>query len=184
MDLTRADGVPTKLGISIADTSGGMMGLFCILAMLELRDQTGEGCFIDLAMQDIGVWMTQTAWRPQARSRHAMLACADGDVAAIGDQADIRTRLSAAGVAPNAACRDAVVAALVQLGIPAAAVRTIDEVCISEQQDGGFIRMVDTGMVRWPLLNLPFQLSRMHDYELRPIGGLGTANAEYMHDPL
>ena len=55
MDLTRAEGVPTKLGISIADTTGGMVGLFYILAMLELRDKTGKGTFIDLAMQDVGL---------------------------------------------------------------------------------------------------------------------------------
>jgi crotonobetainyl-CoA:carnitine CoA-transferase CaiB-like acyl-CoA transferase len=179
MDLTRTDGVPTKLGISIADTSGGMMGLFCILAMLELRDQTGEGCFIDLAMQDVGVWMTQTAWRPEARTLHTVLPCADGDVAVIGNPADVSARLGAVNVQPSAAARNAVVTAFVELGIPAAAVRTIDEVGIAERRDGGFIRMVDAGKFRWPLLELPFRLSRMPDYELKPIDGLGMMNAEY-----
>ena len=87
MDLTRADDVPTKIGISIADAAGGMMGLFCILAMLEQRDATGHGSFIDLAMQDVVVWLTHTAWRSENRSPHVVLPCRDGEIAAIGDAA-------------------------------------------------------------------------------------------------
>jgi len=179
MDLTRADNVPTKLGISIADTTGGMMGLFCILAMLEQRDQTGQGCFIDLAMQDVVVWLTHTAWRHEARSPHTILACRDGDVAAIGNAETIRARLKAIKLNPKILTREDVVAALMTSGISAAAVHSIDEVGLSEQRKGGFIRMVDAGKSRWPLLELPFRLSRMRDYELRPIGALGAANAQF-----
>ena len=177
MDLTRADDVPTKIGISIADTAGGMMGLFCILAMLEQRDLTGEGCFIDLAMQDVVVWLTHTAWQSEGRSRHVVLSCQDGEVAAIGDLGIIDDCLKAANVDPKLRDRDDVVDALVTARIPAAPVRTVDEVGLSEQ--GNFIRMVDTGNSRWPLLELPFRLSRMQNYELRPIGALGAANAQF-----
>ena len=72
-----------------------------------------------------------------------------------------------------------VVDALLKAGIPAAPIRTIEEVGIAEQRKGGFIRMVDAGISQWPLLELPFTLTRMRDYELRPIGGLGTANAQF-----
>ena len=180
MDLTRADGVPTKIGISIADTTGGMMGLFCILAMLERREQTGEGCFIDLAMQDVGVWATQTCWRPEDRTKHAIVTCRDGDAAAIGDTEAVNAKLMLLKIEAKTQSRAEVVAALCKAGIPAAAVHTVDEIGVSERQAGGFIRMVDAGSRRWPLLELPFRLSRMRDYELRPIGELGNANPQFV----
>lgn len=180
MDLTRADGVPTKIGISIADTTGGMMGLFCVLAMLEQRDRTGQGCFIDLAMQDVVVWLTHTAWRSETRSPHVVLACSDGDVAAIGDKAAVDAKLKTLGIETKSRARAEVAAVLMDAGIPAAAVYTIDEVGVSEQRPGGFIRMVGAGKSRWPLLELPFRLSRMRDYDLRPIEALGAANEQFM----
>jgi crotonobetainyl-CoA:carnitine CoA-transferase CaiB-like acyl-CoA transferase len=179
MDLTRADDVPTKIGISIADAAGGMMGLFCILAMLEQRDATGHGSFIDLAMQDVVVWLTHTAWRSEDRSPHIVLPCQDGEIAAIGDAATIETCLKAANIGSRSCNRDVVVAALVKAKIPASPVRTVDEVGLSEQRPGGFIRMVNAGNSRWALLELPFRLSRMRDYELRPIEALGAANAQF-----
>lgn len=183
MDLTRAEDVPTKLGISIADTTGGMVGLFFILAMLELRDKTGRGSFIDLAMQDVGLWVTQTGWRPDLRTRHAIVGCADGDVAVIGDQADVDSLLVASGCDAATQSRDDVTAALLKKGIPAAPVHTIDEIGRSEQQAGGFIRLVDAGKNRWPLLELPFRLSRMPEHDLKPIGALGNANPEFNRRP-
>jgi crotonobetainyl-CoA:carnitine CoA-transferase CaiB-like acyl-CoA transferase len=179
MDLTRADDVPTKIGISIADAAGGMMGLFCILAMLEQRDVTGHGSFIDLAMQDVVVWLTHTVWQSEKRSPHVVLSCGDGEVAAIGDAVTIAACLKAANIAPESRNRDEVVKALVAANIPAAPIRTVDEVGLSERHKGGFIRMVDAGNSRWPLLELPFRLSRMRDYELRPIEALGAANAQF-----
>ena len=65
-------------------------------------------------------------------------------------------------------------------GIPAAPVYTIDEVGLSEQRPGGFIRMVDAGDSRWPLLELPFRLARMREYDLRPISALGEANEQFV----
>src|SRR3546814_2123375 len=62
MDVTRADGVPTKLGISVADTAGGIAGLLAVLAGLEQRRHTGVGMMLDLAMHDVATWMTPTAW--------------------------------------------------------------------------------------------------------------------------
>jgi crotonobetainyl-CoA:carnitine CoA-transferase CaiB-like acyl-CoA transferase len=179
MDLTRAGDVPTKIGISVADTAGGMMGLFCILAMLEQRDVTSHGSFIDLAMQDVVVWLTHTAWQSESRSPHVVLSCRDGEVAVIGDAATIDACLKAANIEPKSRDRDDVVDALVTAKIPAAPVRTVDEVGVSEQRKGSFIRMVDTDNSQWPLLELPFRLSRMRDYELRPIEALGAANAQF-----
>ena len=178
MDLTRADGVPTKIGISIADTAGGMMGLFCILAMLEERDRTGEGSFIDLAMQDVVVWLTHTAWQAGGRSSHVVLSCSDGEIAIIADQGTIDACLKATGIELKTSTRQKVVDTLVEANIPAAPVRTVDEVGAAER--GHFIRMVKKGDHSWPLLELPFKLSRMQKYELRPIEALGSANKDFV----
>jgi crotonobetainyl-CoA:carnitine CoA-transferase CaiB-like acyl-CoA transferase len=62
MDATRADGVPMKSGISAADIGGGQVGLLAIVAALERREHTGRGAMIDIAMQDVGAWLTQTRW--------------------------------------------------------------------------------------------------------------------------
>jgi crotonobetainyl-CoA:carnitine CoA-transferase CaiB-like acyl-CoA transferase len=178
MDLTRADGVPTKIGISIADAAGGMMGLFCILAMLERRDLSGQGSFIDLAMQDVVVWLTHTAWQASGRSPHVVLSCSDGEVAVIADQGTMDACLKAAGIELKSSTRQKIVDELVMANIPAAPVRTVDEVGASER--GHFIRMVKKGENLWPLLELPFKLSRMQKYDLRPIEALGGANKDFV----
>ena len=51
------DGVPTKVGVGIADVMCGMYATIGILAALRHRDQTGEGQHIDLALVD-----AQMAW--------------------------------------------------------------------------------------------------------------------------
>ncbi|MDO8775359.1 MAG: CoA transferase [Burkholderiaceae bacterium] len=62
MDATRSDGTPVKTGISAADITGGQTGLLLILAALTSREKTGQGCAIDVSMQDVGAWMTQHLW--------------------------------------------------------------------------------------------------------------------------
>ena len=51
------DGVPTKVGVGIADVMCGMYASSAILAALRHRDRTGEGQYIDLGLAD-----TQVAW--------------------------------------------------------------------------------------------------------------------------
>lgn len=51
------DGVPTKVGVGIADVMCGMYACIGILAALRHRDATGEGQHIDLALVD-----SQMAW--------------------------------------------------------------------------------------------------------------------------
>lgn len=62
MDTTRSNGTPVKAGISVADITGGQTGLLLVLAALAQREQTGEGCAIDISMQDVGAWLTQQHW--------------------------------------------------------------------------------------------------------------------------
>ncbi len=46
------DGPPIKLGVPIGDLAAGMFGANAICAALYARERTGEGAFIDVAMQD------------------------------------------------------------------------------------------------------------------------------------
>lgn len=66
MDATRADGVPYKAGISVADIGGGQFALVALLAALLRRDRDGAGQAIDLSMQDGAAWLAQTAWQSDA----------------------------------------------------------------------------------------------------------------------
>lgn len=62
MDATRSDGTPIKTGISAADIAGGQTGLLLIIAAIAWREKTGQGCAIDISMQDVGAWLTQHLW--------------------------------------------------------------------------------------------------------------------------
>jgi crotonobetainyl-CoA:carnitine CoA-transferase CaiB-like acyl-CoA transferase len=52
-----ADGMPTKVGVAIADVMTGMQSAIAILAALRHRDATGSGQHIDAALLD-----TQVSW--------------------------------------------------------------------------------------------------------------------------
>jgi len=62
MEATGSSDLPLKAGASIADIAGAQTGLFAIVTALEKRDRTGEGSMIDIAMQDVGAWLTQGLW--------------------------------------------------------------------------------------------------------------------------
>ncbi len=66
MDATRSGDVPLKTGISTADIAGGETGFLAILAALARRERTGRGGMIDISMQDVAAWMTQSLWNPAA----------------------------------------------------------------------------------------------------------------------
>jgi crotonobetainyl-CoA:carnitine CoA-transferase CaiB-like acyl-CoA transferase len=68
MDATRYDDVPLKSGISAADIGGAQVALLAIVAALERRKRVGCGSMIDIAMQDVGAWLTQTQWNVTAKA--------------------------------------------------------------------------------------------------------------------
>ncbi len=68
MDATHCNGVPMKSGISAADIGGGQMGLLAIVAALHRRERTGRGAAVEIAMQDVGAWLTQTRWNRPAQA--------------------------------------------------------------------------------------------------------------------
>jgi len=53
---------PVKLGISAVDLTTATVALASVLAALRERQSTGHGANVDLAMADVGAWMTQRAW--------------------------------------------------------------------------------------------------------------------------
>jgi crotonobetainyl-CoA:carnitine CoA-transferase CaiB-like acyl-CoA transferase len=56
MDLTGApDGEPQKVGLAISDIFTGVYSVVGILAALRRRDETGEGCHLDMALLDTTV---------------------------------------------------------------------------------------------------------------------------------
>lgn len=65
MDLTRQSGIPYKTGVSLSDLMGGHFGLLAILSALEERSRSKTPQFLDLSMQDITAWATQTNWNAQ-----------------------------------------------------------------------------------------------------------------------
>ncbi len=59
---------PVKPGISLGDTGTGMTMAITILAALRKRDKTGEGCRLQVAMQDAMLHYMRTNFSTQARS--------------------------------------------------------------------------------------------------------------------
>jgi len=74
------DRMPLKTGVSSSDTTGGIMAAVAILAALNHRERTGRGQYIDMSMQDVTAWLTQTAWNGGKVKAPAIIECADGYV--------------------------------------------------------------------------------------------------------
>ena len=81
--VTGTEASPARVGISIADISGGMYAYSGILTALLQRERSGEGDFLDLSLLEcLGEWMGYPAYyagyggTPPARTgtRHATIA--------------------------------------------------------------------------------------------------------------
>ena len=68
--------------------------MIATLAGLEQRDRTGKGQYIDLSMQDISCWLTQTTWNTDITriARATVLPVKDGFVAVETSDAGIADR--------------------------------------------------------------------------------------------
>ena len=177
MDLTRVDGVPMKLGMSAADIAGGLLGLTAIIAALVQRDRTGQGQAIDLAMQDVGAWMTQLSWNADESPTGdaALVPCADGWVVAAAPQA-------ALGEPDPALTRAAAVERLARRGVLAAPVRSVGEVAVSDLVAArGLLTVVEDTVGRsWPLVQPPYRMSLAQPRARAPIGAIGEGNADVL----
>ncbi|MGO9453620.1 MAG: CaiB/BaiF CoA transferase family protein [Candidatus Binataceae bacterium] len=62
MSITGATGGdPTRCGVSVGDLAAALYGLSAILAALRVRDRTGKGAHLDIAMLDCQVAMLEDA---------------------------------------------------------------------------------------------------------------------------
>ena len=88
MDVTRVEGMPMKTGPSTADVMGAACGFAAMVAALEHRDACGLGQYVDLSMQDIAAWATQTLWNgAQGGLLPPVVACGEHYVLGEGSDA-------------------------------------------------------------------------------------------------
>lgn len=62
ISLTGYEAQPVKVGPSIVDMMGAVVGASSIIAALLHRSRTGEGQAVELAMYDVATWLTAEAW--------------------------------------------------------------------------------------------------------------------------
>ena len=148
--------------------------MVAVLAALEERDRSGRGQYIDLSMQDIAAWLTQTLWNgANGRSPPGrVLACSDGTVHVEGDG----TLPDVSGMTRS----DAVRAAEAQ-GLQAAPVETIAELVAAPQTKarGLWFEVTDDQGRRWPLLASPLRLLGTPPQVKTLMPPLGSDRAHY-----
>ena len=178
MDLTRGEGVPYKIGISISDLLGGQFALLAILAGLEYRERTGRGEVLDLSMQELSAWLTQFSWNGKEGDPAGRLCrCVDGYVYAAGaeplDEAELG-RLSRAEAVTRLQAR----------GIQAAPVNTVSEVAQHPQTVARelIVERPSRNGAMWPLLASPIRMKPHSPAVRRACGGGGEDFAEGTSD--
>ena len=158
MGAGAADGMPLKAGPSIADLMGAAFGFAAVVAALEHRDRTGQGQFLDLSMQDISAWATQTLWNhaPARAPDFDTMSCKDGYVLVARDRpADA----SGQGIADARSLdRSEASRRLENRGVHALPVLTISEVIEAAQTKARRLWFsVDVNGSSFPLLGIPFR---------------------------
>ena len=181
MDIVRSDGVPVKNGISTADLLGAEFAVLAVLAALAYRDRTGRGQAIDLSMQDIAAWATQTAWNsPNDHSAARVIRCRDGYVVAEADDERLRRdahSVLAADLASSSIRRKDLCEYLERRDIMAAPIMTVHEVVDAphtQWRQLWFDVTDDTGT--WPLLANPMRLTGTAPVVGKPMPTLGRDN--------
>ncbi len=118
MDLTgEPDGQPQKIGVAFADIMTGLYSVIAIQAALAMRERTGRGQHIDMALLDTmtGVlanqamnWFLSGETPPRVGNAHmnvapyAVFPCADGwFILAVGNDAQFRRFCAVTGLEPR-----------------------------------------------------------------------------------
>ena len=188
MDLTRAQGTPTKSGISAADIIGGELALLAIVAAIEYRDHSGFGQHIDISMQDAGVWATQMEWASSPPNAHTVIVeCADGYLAVDGDSVTVGQWLACNGLNDMATPRttfshNKLSSSAKRLGLVVAPVNNVAQVLHHPQVISRKLVLYaqsEEGLC-WPLLNSPLRLAKTPPAVRHPIGKLGEGNKEIL----
>jgi len=76
MDLTRGDGVPFQAGAPVCAYASGLAGAVAVLA----GALGNGGCEADIAMQEVGAWLTHWQWNELPPPPPRVLPCTDGHV--------------------------------------------------------------------------------------------------------
>lgn len=171
MDLIRSDGMPLKTGPSSADIMGGELAVVSILAALEHRDRTGEGQSIDLSMQDIAAWLTQTRWNGVcAGGQGVLLECSDGWLYA---EAGASARQPSA-TDSRCATRAELQKALTAVGVRSAPVNTVPELVAHPMTAARrlWFEFREADGETWPLLGSPLRLLETPPRVCHPMGPL------------
>jgi formyl-CoA transferase len=163
---------------------GAEMAILALLAALSYRDRTGKGQYIDLSMQDIAAWMTQTAWNgvdPAGTFSH-LIACGDGyvlveaDTCALGG---LRHEGLSDDLRSSQLTRNEMVLRLTKAGIRAAPVLSVHGMMAAPhtQSRGLWFRVTESGET-WPLLASPLRLTGTPPAVRHPMPALGRDNAQ------
>jgi crotonobetainyl-CoA:carnitine CoA-transferase CaiB-like acyl-CoA transferase len=176
MDAVRAEGMPLKNGISTADLLGAEFAVLAVIAALRERDRSGRGQLIDLSMQDIAAWLTQSAWNePVDTPPVAVIACSEGYV--VAEMEGPAAAEPSADQGGSYLSRDQLVTNLEARGIRAAPVLSIHEA--TEAPETAARRLwfsVTEGDVSWPLLASPLRLTLTPPAVRHPMPALGWDN--------
>jgi crotonobetainyl-CoA:carnitine CoA-transferase CaiB-like acyl-CoA transferase len=183
MDIVRSDDVPVKTGISSADLMGAETAILAVLAALSYRDRTGKGQYIDLSMQDIAAWMTQTAWNSGYSAGVALhlIACEGGYVMAEAETCALGKLHDDAlsdDLQYSPLDRNDLVARLTRAGIRAAPVLSVHEMMAQPHTRSRelWFRVTEDGET-WPLLASPLRLTGTPPTVRHPMPSLGRDNA-------
>lgn len=186
MDVIRAGDVPVKTGISSADLLGAEFAVLAVLAALTHRDRSGRGQAIDLSMQDISAWMTQTLWNgaPRRQDNVRVVACSDGHLLVEAEAG--RAVADLPGVAGNRSplTREALAASLAPLALRVAPVLTVHEMASSPQtmSRGLWFTAAGEDGLTWPLLASPLRLTVTPPAVRKPMPRLGRDNDAILAD--
>jgi crotonobetainyl-CoA:carnitine CoA-transferase CaiB-like acyl-CoA transferase len=176
MDILRANDVPMKTGISIADLLGAETAVLAVLAALSYRDRTGHGQYIDLSMQDIASWLTEPAWNGSFGSPSlSVFACHDGFLLVEAGTVE----LEAAGLPAQLMDRqrDDVAFHLTRAGIRSAPVLGVNEMALATQTISRQLwHNVSKDGLSWPLLANPLRLEGTPPQTRMPMPALGLDN--------
>jgi len=176
MDVLRAGDVPLKTGISCADLMGGEVAVVALLAALEYRERTGHGQNIDLSMQDICAWLTQTVWGGDT-TKIPTLPCSDGAILAELDP----PQAEELGPIIAGFSRSEALEFLQRRDIRAAPVLSVAEAVVAPITKARKLWFaVEERGTAWPLLANPMRLEGSAVRVRKPIPSIGHDNREIL----
>jgi crotonobetainyl-CoA:carnitine CoA-transferase CaiB-like acyl-CoA transferase len=179
MDVVRYGDLPLKTGISSADLMGAEMAIVALLAALSYRERTGKGQSIDLSMQDIAAWMTQTAWNGDKKTQPSscLVQCSDGFVLAETSEKDLLSRC--VGDDQVRLTRTEAANDLATRGISAAPILSVHEMmAVPHTSLRELWCKVTENEESWPLMSSPLRLTGTPPTVRYPMPRLGRDNAE------